>query len=71
VLLNDGAGQFSRAAGLLPAVATGNGFDIEVADFDGDGRDELFLCNRASNGRSPEAAVLSGGRQRLLIEVAD
>jgi hypothetical protein len=66
VLLNDGRGTF-RSPGpgeVLPAALTGNGFDIEVADFDGDGSDELLFCNRASN---PRDAAGSGGRLRLLV----
>jgi len=43
----------------------GNGFDVEVADFDGDGVADLFLCNRAST-RQP---AISGGVQRLLLGV--
>jgi hypothetical protein len=64
VLLNDGQGRFAIApAGtVLPASATGNGFDIEVADFDADGRPELLLCNRASG----PSATRSGGNLRLL-----
>lgn len=64
VLLNDGQGRFTIAADdtILPASATGNGFDIEVADFTGDGRNELLLCNRAS-GPMP---ARSGGTLRLL-----
>jgi hypothetical protein len=64
VLLNDGDGGFTAAARgtVLPPTATGNGFDIEVADFDGDGRDELLLCNRASGSVAAE----SGGVLRLL-----
>ena len=52
VLLNDGKARFSVAArgSVLPPSADGNGFDVEVADFDGDGRADLFLCNRASMG---------------------
>jgi hypothetical protein len=52
---------------VLPATATGNGFDVEIADFDRDGNRDLFLCNRASVGDDPEA---SGGVQRLLLERA-
>jgi hypothetical protein len=65
VLLNDGAARFTAAAAdsMLPSTATGNGFDVEVADFDGDGRADLFLCNRASTGN----AAASGGVQRLLL----
>jgi hypothetical protein len=69
VLLNDGKASFSVAAdgAVLPASADGNGFDVEVADFDGDGRADLFLCNRASLGNDPGA---SGGVQRLLLNRA-
>jgi hypothetical protein len=64
VLINDGQGRFVTAAGneVLPASATGNGFDIEVADFNGDGRNELLLCNRASDPNPTR----SGGTLRLL-----
>jgi hypothetical protein len=66
VLLNDGKARFSVAApgSVLPLSADGNGFDVEVADFDADGRADLFFCNRASFGNDPEA---SGGVQRLLL----
>jgi hypothetical protein len=67
-LLNDGSGRFEAAAPgtVLPATADGNGFDIEVADFNGDGIADLFLCNRASIPE-PSAAASSGGLQRLLF----
>jgi hypothetical protein len=69
VLLNDGKARFSVAApgAVLPASADGNGFAVEAADFDGDGRADLFLCNRASIGEDPEG---SGGVQRLLLRRA-
>jgi VCBS repeat protein len=72
VLLNDGAGRFAAAAPgtVLPATADGNGFDVEIADFDGDGSADLFLCNRASLSRaedSQDTIARSGGRQRLLL----
>src|SRR5690606_35148980 len=43
VLLNDGAGRFERAVpgAVLPIESNGNGFDVEVADFDGDGTADL------------------------------
>ena len=65
VLLNDGRARFTDAApgSVLPAGVDGNGFDTEVADFDGDGRADLFLCNRASEAD----ARRSGGLQRLLL----
>jgi len=67
VLLNDGTGQFSVAApgSVLPESADGNGFDVEVADFDGDGLNDLFLCNRTSIAQSADQAQ-AGGLQRLL-----
>ena len=66
VLLNNGKAHFTAARpdSVLPASATGNGFDVEVADFDGDGQKDLFLCNRASLRNDPEG---SGGVQRLLL----
>jgi len=69
VLLNDGGGSFAVAepGTVLPAAATGNGFDIEVADFDGDGADELLLCNRASGPDAP----WSGGVLRLLRRISE
>ncbi len=65
VLLNDGSARFTVAQpnAILPAAANGNGFDVEVEDFDGDGRVDLFLCNRASTAD----ARASGGVQRLLL----
>lgn len=69
VLLNDGKARFSVAApgAVLPASADGNGFAVKAADFDGDGRPDLFLCNRASYGDDPQR---SGGVQRLLLNRA-
>jgi hypothetical protein len=66
ILLNDGSARFSAAApgSVLPESADGNGFDVEVADFDGDGGADLFLCNRASLRNDAEG---SGGIQRLLL----
>ncbi len=65
VLLNQGSARFTAAApdSVLPASANGNGFDVEIADFDGDGAADLFLCNRASLRNDPAG---SGGVQRLL-----
>jgi len=68
VLLNDGRGGYSIAASgsVLPASADGNGFDIEVADFNDDGQDDLFFCNRSSVA-NPGAGAASGGQPRLLL----
>lgn len=67
-LLNDGTGRFSVASpgSVLPADLGGNGFDIEVADFNDDGVSDLYICNRASIA-DPGAAAQTGGLQRLLI----
>jgi VCBS repeat protein len=69
VLLNDGSARFTAALAdaVLPAPIAGNGFDVEVADFDADGLEDLFLCNRASLRNDPEG---SGGMQRLLLRRA-
>jgi hypothetical protein len=66
LLLNDGRALFARAPPgmVLPSSVDGNGFDVEVADFNGDARTDLFLCNRAS---VDEAPAESGGLQRLLF----
>jgi hypothetical protein len=66
VLLNLGSARFAAAHpdAVLPASVDGNGFDVEVADFDGDGAKDLFLCNRASLRNDPAG---SGGVQRLLL----
>jgi hypothetical protein len=53
---NDGTGNFTPAA-ILPPTATGNIFDIVIADFDGDGLDDAFLASR-------------GGLDRLLLRTA-
>lgn len=51
---NDGTGKFSRAADVLPGSARANAFDLELADFNGDGKPDLFVANR-------------GGPDRLLL----
>jgi hypothetical protein len=54
--LNDGAGVFREGTGsVLPAGLTGQGIDVEVADFDGDGRKDLYLSSYV------------GGTDRLLL----
>ena len=53
---NDGTGTFTPAD-ILPPTATGNIFDIVIADFDGDGLDDAFLASR-------------GGLDRLLFRKA-
>ncbi|MCB9279644.1 MAG: VCBS repeat-containing protein [Lewinellaceae bacterium] len=46
VYLNDGKGRFRNATQeYIPAATRGDGIDIEVADFNGDGIKDLYLCN--------------------------
>lgn len=43
---NDGAGRFEDAtAVLLPGPLAGDGVEVQVADVDGDGLNDLYLCN--------------------------
>lgn len=51
---NDGAGHFASVTDALPPSAGANAFDIEVADFNADGRLDLFVASR-------------GGPDRLLL----
>jgi len=46
IYLNDGRGTFEIADWALPYSIVGYGFDIEAADFDKDGRIDLYLCSR-------------------------
>ncbi len=49
IYLNDGKGVFVEAnVPILPDPVKGRGFDIDVADFNGDGLNDLFLSNRGS-----------------------
>jgi hypothetical protein len=48
--------KFTPADGVLPPSAVANAFDIEVGDFNNDGRDDLFIASR-------------GGSDRLLLGV--
>ena len=54
LLINAGGGRFQFSAEALPAGVTGNGMDIEPADYNGDGFVDLFLASR-------------GGPDRLLL----
>ena len=70
VLLNDGSGTFTaaREGEILPLSVNGKGmgFDIEVGDFDGDGRDDLFFCDRSSSS-NPRGGVVMRGRPSLVL----
>ncbi len=47
VWINDGSGVFAMAANTVFSDApAGSAFDIEVADLNGDGRDDLYFCYR-------------------------
>ena len=46
VYLNDGTAVFENARWVLPRSIVGNGFDVETADFNGDGRVDLYFCSR-------------------------
>jgi len=49
VYLNDGTGAFTESMDtILPEGIGGMGFDIDFRDFNGDGINDLFLCNRGS-----------------------
>jgi len=59
LFLNDGGGRFLYVNGaILPTGIRGKWFDIEVADFNGDGRFDLYLSSQ-------------GSTDRLLIQYAD
>ncbi len=53
-LVNDGTGRFTPARSVIPGVTVANAFDLEVADYTGDGIDDVFVASR-------------GGADRLLI----
>jgi hypothetical protein len=50
-LVNEGDGRYSESASVLPPGVTGNGFDVEPADLDGDGQPDLFLASRGQTDR--------------------
>ncbi|MEQ8703607.1 MAG: VCBS repeat-containing protein [Phaeodactylibacter sp.] len=50
--LNDGAGNFEKAARALPLMRSSSGA-VAVADFDGDGDEDLFVGGRLVPGQYP------------------
>jgi hypothetical protein len=50
--VNNGQGVFEESTkGVFPGGVTGNGLDIEAADFSGDGRIDLYLASRGGPDR--------------------
>lgn len=49
--LNDGDGVFTEASAEVFGVVMGTGFDLEFADFDGDGRPDFYLASRGTADR--------------------
>jgi hypothetical protein len=58
VYLNDSTGVFENARWVLPRTIVGNGFDIEAADFNSDGRLDLYFCSRIGLDRLVFGVVL-------------
>ncbi len=49
IYINNGTGNFTdESDGFLPSNIAGRGFDIDFADFNGDGIKDLFFSNRGS-----------------------
>ena len=49
VYLNNGKGKFSDGTNsIFPTSATGRAFDMEFADFNGDGKTDVYIANRGT-----------------------
>lgn len=61
---NNGTGEYAETALNLPE---GNGLDVEVADFNADGHNDIYFCNRSAGdqgvigGAGGQDALLFGG----------
>jgi hypothetical protein len=71
--LNDGKGNFRKAAGALPPL-TLSGSRVVAADFDGDGAIDLFVGGRSVPGRygiDPQSALLKNDGRGHFSDVTD
>ncbi len=69
--LNDGKGSFKRSISSLPAVSV-NASCVRVADFDGDGKEDIFLGGRnvpGSYGLKPPSFLLKNNGNGTFSDV--
>ena len=57
--LNDGSGTFAEATAALGLEDDGEGMGLALGDLDGDGRDDLFLTNRADSPSQTNALFVA------------
>ncbi|NQZ08413.1 MAG: VCBS repeat-containing protein, partial [Algicola sp.] len=64
IYANDSTGRFIKA-NLATALPEGNGFDIATADFNNDGKMDMYLCNRSTGNPGTSSSV--GGTDALIF----